>query len=220
MPVEDLLENLEGESTIDFKGVRLSVRLLPDYKSRESTYRSRYALLNNHILVISTNGKPSPYDIKSAVDQQITFLEENGITSIDLIWNVKSLSQPGVRIRKAMIEGNKRLSPFLKSRYLIVPPKYKTLIRIFRFIYQPKVEHLFFVESVEDALCAITTGCESTSSQEVSFKMKCPAKADLLKKSKEELADMIVDYSEKHEQSTNKILEALGHISWGEDSIR
>jgi PAS domain S-box-containing protein len=215
LPVEDLLENLEGESSIDFKGMRMSVRLLPDYKSRDTTYRSRYALLNDHILVISTNGKPSPYDIKSAIDQQITFLKQNGIVSIDLIWNVKSLNQPSIRIRKAMIDGNKRLSPFLKSRYLIVPPKYKTLIRIFRFIYQPKVEHLFFVESVDDALCALTTGCESATGQEVSFKLKWPAKADLLKKSKEELADMIVDYSKKHEQSTNKILQALGHISWG-----
>jgi PAS domain S-box-containing protein len=215
LTVEDFLENLDEESLIDFNGTSLSAYRLPDFQSRETTYRSKYALLNNQILIISTTGKPSPYDIKSAIEQQISYFKNKGLSNIDLVWNVKSLGQPGIRIRKAMIEGNRKLAPYLKSRYLIVPPNFKTLIRIFKFIYQPKVEHLFFVDTIDEALCAITTGCGNNNSQEVSFKLKWPSKTDLLKMSKEELADMIVDYSQKHEASTNKILEALGHISWG-----
>ena len=215
LPVEELVQNLGEDASINFDGTRFSVRLLPDFQSTETACRSKNTLLNNHILVISTDGRPSPNDIKCALDQQITYLKQNGLKNINLIWNVKSAGQPGIRIRRAIVEGNKRLSPFINSRHLIIPKKLKALIRIFRFIYQPKLEHLFFADSVDDALRALIRGGEAVASQEAFFKLRWPGKADLMTKSKEELADMIVDYSAKYEQSTNKILDALDHISWG-----
>ncbi len=215
LTIEDILDNGIVETQFPFKKHLLSIRKFPDYKSRDTTYHSKYVLLNNQILIVSTSGAPSPYDIKKAVDGLIYQFKELDLKDVNLIWDLRSISQPGIRIRKAMIEGNRKLSNYVSYRNLIVAPKYKTLLRIYKFIYKPKVERLFFFNSIEDALSSILDNHDPTSRENVGFKINKPERSDLLEKSKEELVEMIIDYNEKHEESTNKILEALGHISWG-----
>jgi PAS domain S-box-containing protein len=210
-----MIEEIESESSFDFGGQHMEVKKLPEYQSRDTTYKSKYVLLDGKILIITTSGAPSPYDIKKAIEGLERYFKENQLSGLHIVWDLKSLEKPGIRIRRAIIEGNKRLSLFISTRYLIVSPKDKTLIRIYRFIYQPKVEHLYFCKTIDEALCNILNDCHSAEKESASFKIQRPERSELLKKSKEELAEMIIDYNEKHEQSTNKILEALGHISWG-----
>ena len=215
LTIEDLVLSETGVSDFDFKGQQLSVKRLPEYRSRDAKYRSKYLLLDDKILVISTSGTPSPYDIKQAVDGIIRYFDDRRLSNIHLIWDLIDIDQPGMRIRKAMVDGYKKLSKYLASKYLVISPKHKTFIRIYQFIYQPKIDHLFFSKSIEDALGSILNGRLKSESESISYKSPQPEKSELLKKSKEELTDIILDYHEKHEQSTNKILEALGQISWG-----
>jgi len=213
--VKDLIFSDTGETSFDFNGQQLSVKRPPEYKSRDTTYRSKYLYLDDKILIVSTSGTPSPYDIKKAVEGIAHYFNKSQSSNVHLIWDLKDIDQPGIRIRKAMIDGNKKLSRYLASRYLVISERHKTFIRIYQFIYQPRIDHLYFSNSIEEALCNVINGCFGGKREDVSYKLNWPEKSELLKKSKEELADMIVDYRQKHEKSTNKVLEALGQISWG-----
>jgi len=213
LTVEDLILSDTGVSDFDFNGQQLAVKRLPDYKSRDAKYQNKYVLLDDSILVISTSGAPSPYDIKQAVEGIMRYFDDHRLSNIHLIWDLIDIAQPGMRIRKAMVDGYKKLSSYLASKYLVISAKHKTFIKIYHFIYQPKVDHLFFSKSIEDALSSILNGSLETEKEKISYKPKLPKKSELLEKSKEELADIIIDYNKKNEQSTNKILEALGQIS-------
>ncbi len=213
--VKDLIFSDTGATSFDFNDQQLSVKRPPEYKSRDTTYRSKYLYLDDRILIVSTSGTPSPYDIKKAVEGIVHYFNNSKSSNVHLIWDLKDIDQPGIRIRKAMIDGNKKLSKYLASRYLVISERHKSFIRVYQFIYQPRIEHLYFSNSIEDALCNVLNGCLGSDGEDVSYKLKWPERSELLKKSKEELADMIVGYRYKHENSTNKILEALGQISWG-----
>jgi PAS domain S-box-containing protein len=202
-------------SFYDFKGRKLAVKKLEDYRSRDFSYHSKYLLLNNQILIISTSGAPSPYDIRRATEQLILALTSLNLSGIELIWDVKHIDQPGIKIRKAIIESNRKLKGFINSRYFIVSPKYKTLIRIYKFIFKSNVERLFFAQTIEGAIERILTGCDHCDGEDDTLDIKWPDRDQLLSKSKEELADMIVGYGRQHQKSTKKILESLGYISWG-----
>lgn len=215
LTIDQLMEDLDVESMLDFNDLKLSVKKLPDYQSRDTTYLSKYVLVDEQILIINTSGAPSPYDIKKAIEGLERYFQENELTGLHVIWDLKSLQKPGIRVRRAIIEGNKRLSHYIATKYLIVSPRDKTLIRIYRFVYQSRLEKVYFCSSVEEALCNILSNCQSVNRENISFKLDKPQRSELLKLSKEELADMVINYNEKHEHSTNKILEALGHISWG-----
>jgi signal transduction histidine kinase len=213
--IENLLEFYEHESIFDHRGLKLPVKRLKDYRSRDTNYTSKYALLNGKVLIISTSGAPSPYDIRRATEQLVHVFTSQNISRLELIWDVKKIEQPGIKIRKAIIESNRQLSTFINSRYLIVSPQYKTLIRIYKFIFERQVDRLFFTNTIEEALDAIFADRDFSEPNSDSRGYVWPDKSELLSKSKEELAEMILTYSEKHRQSTNKMLESLSHLSWG-----
>jgi hypothetical protein len=54
LTVEDLILSDTGVSDFDFNGQQLTVKRLPEYKSRDAKYQSKYVLLDDSI--ISTSG--------------------------------------------------------------------------------------------------------------------------------------------------------------------
>jgi len=215
LTVDHMIEDHEVGSAFEFNGQHLAIKRLPTYKSPDTSYQSNYRLIDDRILIISSVGSPNPYDVKNAIQGLIRYFKKNNLTDLEIIWDLNFLERPSIRLRKALIEGHKKISDYLAARYLIVSPKIKTLIRILRFIYLQKFERLHFCSSVEEAVQLILDNKNKEDNESSLYQLKWPSKSELLKKSKEELVDMILDYSQKHEQSTNKILEALGHISWG-----
>jgi PAS domain S-box-containing protein len=193
----------------------LPVKRLDDYRSRDTSYTSKYALLDSKVLIISTSGAPSPYDIRRATEQLVHVFNTQKLSEIELIWDVKKIEQPGIKIRKAINESNRQLSAFINSRYIIVSPQYKTLTRIYKFIFQPHIERLFFSNSIEEALDSIISGNDFLEQNFDNTGYQWLDKTQLMSKSKEELTDMILGYRDNHKQSTKKILESLSHLSWG-----
>lgn len=213
--IENLTDFYEHGSLFEHRGTKLTVKRLKDYRSKDSSYTSKYAMLDDKVLIISTSGAPSPYDIRRATEQLVGAFTRQNLSGIELIWDIKKIEQPGIKIRKAINESNRQITPFINSRYLIVTPQYKTLIRIYKFIFQPHVDRLFFANSIEEALDAILLGSEYLEQSADKTGYKWPDKAQLMDKTKEELVGMILEYGENHQQHTHKILESLGHLSWG-----
>lgn len=212
--IENLMENHEQGVYFNFNGRKIPVERLKDYQSRDSTYLSKYAILDRQVLIISTSGKPSPFDIRMATNQLIEALSKLNISDLDLIWDVKKIEQPGIKIRKAINDSNNKLSPFIRSRYLIVSPQYRTLARIYKFIFKKHIHALFFTKSIDTALEAIfEKKTHDDNFEELGFQW--PSRDDLMSKSKEELAEMIIEYGNNHKANTTRLLESLGHLSWG-----
>jgi PAS domain S-box-containing protein len=210
--IDNLIDASDNGAPFDLNGHTFSVRRLSDYQSLDSSYHSRYFLLSDQILVVYSQGTPSPYDIRYATERLVHFLTEEKFSELDLIWDIKLINKSGIRTRKAMIEANRQLSKFIRSRCIVASPKYKILIRIYSTISQSKSEDLLFSESIDEALSRLSQKHDKTDNRTVESSV--PEKSHLLLKTKEELADIILDYRKKHQWNTNKILDALGRISW------
>ncbi|MCK5704696.1 MAG: PAS domain-containing sensor histidine kinase [Cyclobacteriaceae bacterium] len=213
--VEDLFDPAESTALIRHEGHEINVEWLKEYQSDQTSFYSRYALLNKNILVISSYGEPDINDIKKATKQLEQSHIDKEIVNVDLVWDVRNIGNPGIKVRKAIIQSTKQLSKYWKSRYLVITPKFKTLIRIYKFFDQSSVENLYFADSIEDALNKITSKLPPEKGIEYSSGWSVKDRIALLKKSKEELVDMIESFKKNHEESTNKVLEAIGQITWG-----
>ena len=212
--VENLFDFSETPTLIKHKGGEMNVEWLNDYQSDQTSYHSRYALLNSTILVISSSGEPNAYDIKKAGEQLEQSHIDKGIVNVDVVWDVINIENPGIKVRKAIIQCNKILSKYWKNRYLIISPKFKTLIRIYKFISQGNVKNLYFADSIEDALNTIALKFPPEKGIDYSSALSTQDRAFLLKKSKKELVDIIESNKKNQEENTNKVLEAIGQISW------
>ncbi|NJN25399.1 MAG: PAS domain S-box protein [Cyclobacteriaceae bacterium] len=212
--LEELFELHGSIHTIGYHGKQMTVEWWPEYHSDQTLYQSRNALVDGNILIISSYGSPNPYDIRKAADLLEKFHVENQINDVHVIWDVRNLENPGIRVRKGIVECNNRLEKYWKSRYLVISPKYKTLIRIYQFIYQGKVENLFFSQSIEEATNRILSQTPPEAGIDYSPDWTVTDRISLSLKSKEELIDIIEHYKKNHTDSTNKVLEAIGQISW------
>ncbi|MCK5206959.1 MAG: hypothetical protein KAQ79_03030, partial [Cyclobacteriaceae bacterium] len=213
--VEDLFDPAESTALIRHEGHEINVEWLKEYQSDQTSFYSRYALLNKNILVISSYGEPDINDIKKATKQLEQSHIDKEIVNVDLVWDVRNIGNPRIKVRKAIIQSTKQLSKYWKSRYLVITPKFKTLIRIYKFFDQSSVENLYFADSIEDALNKITSKLPPEKGIEYSSGWSVKDRVVLLKKSKEELVDMIESFKKNHEESTNKVLEAIGQMTWG-----
>ncbi len=212
--IEDLFELCEETTRIEHKGKELQIKWLPDYQSDQTLYQSRYALLNTNILLVSSSGIPNPYDIRRATDHLEQIHIEYEIDNVNLIWDVRKIDSPGMKVRKELIKCNNRLDRFWKNRYLILPRKYKTLIRIFKFVYQSRIEKLYFTDTIGEALNQILLGNSPENEVSLFSDWSDGERMDLHLKSKEELIDIIKSYKKTQAESTKKIMDAISQITW------
>ena len=212
--IEDLFELCNEPSSIEHEGSELHIQFFPDYQSDQTLYRSRYALLNSDILLVSSAGTPNPYDIRRATDHLENIHIDYKIQGAHVIWDIRNIENPGIKVRKELVKCNNRLDKYWKSRYLIISGKYKTLIRIFKFIYQRRIEKLYFANSVEEALNQILSGASPAIEIDLAPLWSDEEMIDLRSKSKEELIEIIEGYKKNHAESTKRILEAIGQITW------
>lgn len=212
--INNLFDLDESASSISYEGREVAVEWLKEYRSDQTPYCCRYALLNKNVLVISSIGEPDMNDIKKAAKQLEQYHIENDIDSSDIIWEIRDIGNASVKVRKAIIQYNFQLSKYWRSLYLIITPKFKTLVRIYKFIYPKSIENLYFEDSIEDAFNKIIQKLPSENGIEYTSDWSAKDRVALLSKSKEELVDMIEGFNKNHEESTNKVLEAIGQISW------
>ena len=152
---ENIFDLSENTSSIVHNGQEIGVQWLKGYQSLYTLYQSRYALLDEKILIVVSSGSPSPLDINLACNELEQIHKERKLSDLHVVWDVRQIKNPSIRVRKGIIQLNNRLSKYWESRYLIVSPKYKTLVRIYKFIYQYKIENLYFADSINDAITAI-----------------------------------------------------------------
>ncbi|MCK5371631.1 MAG: hypothetical protein KAQ62_23875, partial [Cyclobacteriaceae bacterium] len=212
--IENLFDLQQEALSIDFGDRKLEVSWLKEYQPDQTSYRSQYAFLDKKILVVSSSGTPKPYDIKRATDHLEQLFIAKDIVDIHVVWDVRKIEKQSIKVRKAIIRSNNQLSKYWKSCHLILPSKFKTLIRIYKFIDQDSVKNLYFANSIENAFNNIIFGVPSEEAIEFASGWSVSDHEALRMKSKEELIGIIEGYKQNHEKTTNKILEAIGHISW------
>ena len=214
--IENLFDLSEKTSSIDYKGNTFKIKWLTGYHSDQTLYRSRYALLNNKILIVATSGTPSPLDIKKLAFQLGKIHEQFKLKDIEVIWDFRNFKNPSLKVRRQIVQLNNFLSKYWNNRYLIFTPKYQTFIKIYRFVYQRKIDRLLFAGSVVEALDTILSE-DLSGLQDADIMTSWPniSKPDLLKKSKEELVAIIEQYHNDYKGTTGHILEAINQISWG-----
>ena len=212
--IENLFDLQREALSIDFGGKKLEASWLKEYRSDQTSYRSQYAFLDKKILVVSSSGIPKPYDIKRATDHLEQHFIDKDIADVHVVWDVRKIEKQSLKVRKVIIRSNNQLSKYWKSCHLILPSKFKTLIRIYKFINQDRVKNLYFADSIENALNNIIFNVPSEEAIEYASGWSVSDREALRMKSKEELIGIIEGYKQNHEKTTNKILEAIGHLSW------
>ena len=210
--LDDLFDLPDNQTSIKYKNEVFKVRRVKGYRSISSTYQSDYVLLNDRIVVVASQGDPQPVDIKSAAFELIKWHEKEGLKDIDLIWDVRQMKAPNLKVRRQIIQSNKLYSSFCSRRWLIITQGHRILARIYKYIYSQKIGPLFFVDSVTQAVENILAkgykGKDDLGNPEVLDKKA------LQKKTKDQLIEMIEKYHRGQELATRRILEAVGHISW------
>lgn len=212
--IENLFDFDESPSQIEHEGHEMNVKWLDEYQSDQTSYRSRYALLNSKILIVFSSGEPDADDITNATEQLQQSHIEHGIVNVDLVWDIRNIENPGIKVRKAIIQCNKIFSKYWKSRFLIISPKFKTVIRIYKLIDSRNVKNLYFADSIKGALTTIVLKLPHKKGIDYSSGLSGQDRAALLNKSKEELVDIIESNKKRQAENTNKVLEAIGRISW------
>ena len=165
-------------------------------------------------LVIASSGAPLPYDVKKATSILEKVHLEHNLLDIDVIWDVKEMENPSLKIRKAISFGNNQLSKFWNQRYIVAPARYKTLIRIYKLIYQHQSDKILFADSTQDAVDRILSNRRSEEKSNLKLKYGEQNREELLKLSKEELVELIEKNTRDQEESTKRILETIGKLTW------
>jgi len=212
--LQQLWQMPEVISHIVIGGRKVSVERFLSYNSIDNKFQSWHYWMDGSVILIVSKGSPSPFDVRRSTEMLLHILQEAGKQGIDLIWDVQELTHPGIKVRRAIIEGNRKLSKQLQKKFLVISPKHKILIRIYKFLYQNRIEQLFFENTPEEAFHRISSGNTLTDNTIYRFTDQLSNRQHLMQKSKEELVDMIELFTSNQEKNTNKVLEALGHISW------
>ncbi len=207
-------EVAEAATQLVIDGRKVEAVRFFSFTASDGRFQSRYYWINDSILLILASGTPSPHDVRRSSEGLLHELQSADKKDIDLIWDVQQMSNPGIKTRRVIIDINRKLSGHIRNKFLVISPKYRTLIRIYKFLYQGRVEQLFFVNSPEDAFRKINSGVTQQDSARYTITNQWTDRHGLMQKSKEELVDMIESFAINQEKSTNKVLEALGHISW------
>lgn len=210
--IENLFDLAENPSLIEFGGRKIRSEWLPGYQSDQTSFYNRYALLNENILLITSSGKPNTEDIRKATKQLEQSHIDKNIQNAEVIWDIRNIENPGIRVRKAIFQSNRRLSKYWKNLYLITPQKFKTLIRIYKLIYKNGDGMLHITRSIEETLNKIIFNRSPKQESKSSSGWIEQDRTVLLGKSKEELVDIIENFKKGHDESTSKVLEAIGNI--------
>jgi len=213
--VEKIFDLSENTTSINYYGDNIEVKWLEGHHSKHTLYRTRFALLNQKVLIVSSSGYPSPMDIKDVAFKLITMHQRLKLSEIDLVWDMRSIMVPSLKVRRQFVHLNNLLEEFWSTRYLVFSPVYKYFIKAYKFIYQPKIKNLFFVHSIKEALVSILSENEKISPNAVIPNDPLPDRETLSKKSKAELIDIIEHYQIDHQKTSDRILEAMRQISWG-----
>jgi PAS domain S-box-containing protein len=214
--IENLFDLSENTSSIDYEGKTFKIKWLDEYHSDQTLYFSRFALLNNKILIVACSGSPSPLDIKKVAFKLSKIYEQLKLTDIDVIWDFRNIQSLTLKVRRQIVQLNNFLAKYWRYRFLIFPPKYQTFVKIYKFVYQHRVENMFFAGSVKQAMNAILSEDLSSLLDDDGMAIfENINKSDLLKKSKEELVEIIEQYHNDNKGTSEKMLEAISQISWG-----
>ena len=212
--IENLFDLPESTDTINYNGNEISIRWLNGYHSQRSLYHSRYALLNNKILVINSAGAPHPYDVKKATSILEKIHVDLKLSNIDVIWDARDVLSPSFKVRKALNLCNNQLSEYWNLRYLIVPPRFRTLVQIYKFIFQRQSDKVLVADSVNEAINCILNQKKTNTSENSKNTIIGHDREKLNEMSKSELIDLIENDAREKAESTKKILEAIGQVTW------
>lgn len=215
--VESLFDFAEGASEFDFHGKKVQFSPLDEFRSDQGNYRSRYAILNESILYIASSGTPHSTDINRSVEKVEQLLVNQGLENIHLIYDLRYVENAGLNARRAILKGSKRLRHFWKSRSIVTSKSYRILIKIYRHISKDPLEDMYFSESVEDALHHLLIQQAPTGNGIEHKKIDYSDTEWLMNKSKEELVAMIQNFHKQGKETADKVLEAIGNISWEEN---
>ncbi len=213
--VENLFFSHENLSFIEHNGVEIKVEWLQEYQSDQSLYHCQYALLDNKVLIISSDGDPIYSDIIDASENIKKSLAKRKLKNLDLVYDVRNSNNPGYKVRKAILQCNIKLSKFWNTRYLVIKPKFKSLIRIYKFIYQGNSDNLYFAGSIDEALSKIVLNSPITKDINFSPVYNRLNRNSLLNKTKDELIEIVESYQTSQVKSTNSVLEAIDQLSQG-----
>ncbi len=207
---------LEGEiSMVDIFGRNVNIIELFDYHSKKTNYRSRHFLIHDNILMISSSGILTPDDIIEANSQLMRILAEQDLSGLALIWDIRKLNYPGVKIRKTLLDINVELSKYVKKAYLILPRRYRLLVQVFNlFIRTPAIPNEV-CEDVNDALKKIISPSDKKNKDKSKSNHPTLRRDELLSKSKEELVSIIENIEKKQKENVHKVVEAIGRLSAG-----
>lgn len=210
--LENIFDLTENPSLIDFGGRKIRSEWLPTYQSDQTSFLCQYILLNENILLIRSSGKPNKEDIRKSTKQLEQSHIDKNILNAEVLWDIRELENPGIRVRNAIFQSNRRLSTYWKKRHLIIPQRFKTLIRIYKFIFSSGDKSLYISRSVEESLNKIILNKSPKEDNDGPVSLFEQDRAELLGKSKDELVDIIENFKKAHDTSTDKVLEAIGSI--------
>ena len=210
----EILIDLDEDAThIDIFGRDVAVKKLFDYRSETTDYLSRHFLLENHLVVIISSGMVTAQDILNANQILIGYFIENKLSNLTIIWDIRRIHYPGIKIRKALYDVNKSLSKYASKALLIVPPRYRLLIKVFNIFSGDIAIPNEVCDDFNDAFSKYYKHSHHKKSRASQKAGKKYLRSELLKKSKKELVEMIEDIREKQKKSTNKVVEAITRMS-------
>lgn len=212
--IENLFDLSENTRSLIHDGRELSLDWFKGYQSKQTPYHSRYILIDHNIFIIVSSGTPNPLDIKMAGIELQKIHETFGHKDLEVIWDIRHIKNLTIRVRKGIIQTNRKLSKYWKNRYLIAAPKHKTLLRLYNFIKLYQLGYLNYYGSISEAVDSILSDRSSMPENDYPISYASLDRESLVKKSKEELIELVEKYQKSHKESTDKVFEAIGQISW------
>lgn len=212
--VEHLFDLDDGTTSFEYLGREVSILWLNSYQSTQSLYSSRYALIDHNIILVFSSGDPSVADIWNNASHLKKIIKTHHLSRANLIWDVRDFDRPSIKVRQTLLKANQQLNDYLANRYVIIPKKYKSLLRIFTYLYDKKVDNIHFLCEVDEALYAVMTNQHGLNLEEYRDHSFAFTKEALMNKSKEELVELIEKYKERQEQSNQYLLKTIGQITW------
>lgn len=204
------------KNSINIAGKELPVKSLNTVpgSGSENECRSEFYLINNNILSIITYGAPSREDIKYGIKKTQKLLNKFGRKKYYLVWDISAVKRLNAKVRREIEVGNKFLREWFHHQFLIISDSNKTLFKLYQLVNPERSLHTSMALSIDIALEHIVNQSSPQLNNQQFYTKPHLSKGELLKLSKEELADKIVDMELHHKEKTLQIFEALGKISW------